>query len=241
MNLFFCWARLRNDLSVIDIFWSLGFWSMGVTAFVMHQQPTALQKFFLFMVSCWALRLSFYLGYRILKHGKEDQRYTNMRKNWKGAIWSTAYLKVYLLQFFLMVIISQPIYFYLSQTPDVPLQFNHFLGFLFFIYGFVFQVWGDTGLAIFKSNPLNKGKLYTQGAWKYSQHPNYFGEASMWVGFYLFSMMDNPWWTVLSPTLMIFLLLKVSGIPLLNRSQKYANDEEYQVYKERTSLFVPWF
>lgn len=241
LNLFFIWAVVRNDLSVIDIYWSLGFFFVSLTSFYTLDQKTLFHFIFLVMISLWSLRLSGYLAWRLLSHGKEDPRYTEMRKNWKGNVWVTAYYRVYLVQFALMALISTPLYFYLAGTNESLFKLNHFVGMTLFVYGYIFQVWGDFGLAKFKSDPANKGKVYTQGAWKYSQHPNYFGESSIWIGLFCFAMNVSPWWTVISPITITFLLLKVSGIPLLKRSEKYAKNLEYQSYKQKTSLFVPWF
>ncbi|MAZ49020.1 MAG: steroid 5-alpha reductase [Halobacteriovoraceae bacterium] len=241
MHVFYLWALIRNDLSVVDIFWSLGFWVMSITSYLLLERPSFFQTVLLAMVTIWALRLAGYLGWRLLSHGVEDQRYTNMRKDWKGSLALNAYLRVYLLQFGLQSLIGVPLYFYFQSDQEYVLSANHFLGLAFFIYGFIFQSWGDFGLAKFKSKPENQGEIYTEGAWKYSQHPNYFGEASMWVGFFIFTMNVSPWWTAIGPMTIIFFLLKVSGIPLLKRSEKYAENSKYQTYKKRTSLFVPWF
>ena len=241
MHLFYIWAILRDDLSVVDIFWSLGFWVMSLTAYFMLERPSFFQTVLLVMVSLWALRLAGYLAWRLLGHGKEDKRYTEMRKNWSGSLALNAYLRVYLLQFVLQCVISVPLYFYFQSSQEFVLASNHFGGLFLFLYGFTFQAWADFGLAKFKSNPDNKGKIYTQGAWKYSQHPNYFGEASMWIGFFVFTMNVSPWWTVIGPITIITFLLKVSGIPLLKREEKYSSNSDYQEYKEKTSLFVPWF
>lgn len=241
LNMFYLWAILRNDLSVIDIFWSLGFWVMSLAAFVQLERPTFFQTVFVVLISLWAIRLSAYLAWRLIKHGVEDKRYTEIRSKWTGNFALNAYLRVFLVQFLLQTIISFPLFFYLGNEQEFVLSANHVLGLFVFIYGLVFEVWADTGLALFKSIPENKGKLYTEGAWRFSQHPNYFGEACIWVGFFIMTLNVSPWWTVFSPILMIFLLVKVSGIPLLKRNEKYDTAPEYRDYQSRTSLLVPWF
>lgn len=241
LNFFYLWARIRNDISVIDIYWSLGFLATTVTAFLELNIKSNHQWVLMTLVAIWSLRLSIYLAWRLLSHGKEDPRYTAMREGWSDFIWPKAYVRVYLLQFVLMSLISVPLFFYMVPSLESEIRTNHIAALVLFTYGFIFQVWGDFGLARFKANPKNKGKIYTQGAWRYSQHPNYFGEAAIWVGFYLFCFHISPWWTVIGPITIIFFLLKVSGIPMLNRDEKYSGDEKYRDYKKKTSLFIPWF
>ncbi len=241
MHIFYLWALKRNDLSVIDIFWPLGFLALSLTSLVLNSDISAFKMVLLTLVTIWSLRLGGYLGWRLLSHGEEDKRYTSMRVKWKGPLALNAYLRVYLVQFLIQTIIALPLYFYFKADGESLWNLNHFVGLLLFFYGLFFQVWADFGLAKFKALPNNKGRLYTEGAWKFSQHPNYFGEAAIWFGFFIFTLNISPLWTAISPVVLLFFLLKVSGIPLLAREEKYGASPEYQEYRSRTSLFVPWY
>lgn len=241
MHLFYFWALKRNDLSVIDIFWPLGFLVLAITSLIIHDDITNIKMTLLVMLGIWSLRLAGYLGWRLLSHGQEDKRYTAMRAKWKGSLALNAYIRVYLVQFFVQALIALPLYFYLQAQPESQWGLNHFVGLVLFFYGLIFQSWADFGLAKFKSHPDSKGKLYTKGAWKFSQHPNYFGEAAIWFGLFIFTMNISPFWTAISPFILLFFLLKVSGIPLLAREEKYGANPDYQEYRLKTSLFVPWF
>jgi len=104
--------------------------------------------------------------------------------------------------------------------------------------GFFFEAAGDLQLARFKANPANAGRLLTAGVWRYTRHPNYFGDAAQWWGFYLFAVAAGGWWTVYSPLIMTLLLMRVSGVALLERSMK--TRPGYEDYMKTTSAFFPW-
>ncbi len=241
MHIFYLWALKRNDLSVIDIFWPLGFLALTVTSLFLNSDISVIKMVLFILVTIWSLRLGVYLGWRLLSHGQEDKRYTSMRANWRGSLALNAYLRVYLVQWFAQAIIALPLYFYFKADGESHWNLNHFVALVLFFYGFFFQVWADFGLAKFKALPNNKGRLYTGGAWKFSQHPNYFGEAAIWFGLFIFTSNITPLWTAISPFVLLFFLLKVSGIPLLAREEKYGASSDYQAYRSRTSLFVPWY
>jgi steroid 5-alpha reductase family enzyme len=127
----------------------------------------------------------------------------------------------------------------LSPTPD-RLTWLDWLGVFFWLVGFSFESISDWQMARFKSNPKNKGKIMNRGLWTYTRHPNYFGDALLWWGFFLIAGAAGAWWTVISPLLMTLLLIKVSGVALLEKSL-VKSKPEYRDYARRTNAFFPWF
>ena len=138
-----------------------------------------------------------------------------------------------------MWIIAAPII--AAQTSGFPAILTplDYIGFLLWIFGLFFESMGDYQLMRFKSDPSNRGKLLTRGLWKYTRHPNYFGEAVVWWGFYIIAFAAGSWWTIFSPILMTILLMKVSGVAMLERTMKAKPG--YEEYRKKTNAFVPWF
>jgi steroid 5-alpha reductase family enzyme len=117
------------------------------------------------------------------------------------------------------------------------LEWFNFIGIIVWLIGFYFEATADKQLKEFIKNPKNKGKIMQSGLWAYSRHPNYFGEVTMWWGIWLLNLNPN-WWTILGPLTITFLILKVSGVPLLEK--KYQGNSEFEDYKKRVSVFIPW-
>ncbi len=229
-----------RDASIVDIFWGAGFVITCWVYFALTPDGAEIRKLVLAaLVTLWGLRLAGYIYWR--NHGKgEDFRYAAWRKE-HGAAWPVrSFFQVFLLQGVLMWVISAPLLAgQFSATPP-ELGWLEYLGILVWAYGFFFEVVGDWQLARFKANPANKGRLLTTGVWRYTRHPNYFGDAAQWWGFYLFALAAGGWWTVFSPLLMTFLLLRVSGVAMLEKSLK-TNKPGYEEYVQATSEFIPWF
>jgi steroid 5-alpha reductase family enzyme len=137
-----------------------------------------------------------------------------------------------------MWIISAPIISAMTSGFPAILTPLDWLGAVLWVFGFLFESIGDLQLMLFKANPANRGKLFTGGLWKYTRHPNYFGEAVLWWGFYLIAVAAGKWWTLFSPVIMTYLLLRVSGVSMLERTMK--QKPGYQDYMRKTSAFVPW-
>ena len=138
-----------------------------------------------------------------------------------------------------MWIISAPIID--AQTSGFPAILTplDYIGFLLWLFGVLFESIGDYQLTRFKANPSNKGKLLTTGLWKYTRHPNYFGEAVLWWGFYIIALAAGAWWTIFSPIIMTFLLIKVSGVAMLELTMK--SKPGFEEYMKDTNAFIPWF
>jgi len=178
----------------------------------------------LILIFVWGIRLASHI-YRRNKNKKEDYRYQKFKSN--------PYIKVYLTQGFFMWLICWPI---LMTTGDLK-NFNYG-GILLWIIGFGFESVADRQLRDFISDPKNKGRIMQKGLWAYSRHPNYFGEVMTWWGIWLLNI-SYLGLSVIGPMTITFLILKVSGIPLLEN--KYKGNKEFEKYQKRVSVFIPWF
>jgi steroid 5-alpha reductase family enzyme len=229
---------LRNS-SIVDIFWGPGFVMTGWLYFALTPDGFAPRKMTLVvLVTLWGLRL----GIHILRRnwGKpEDFRYAKWREEEGARWWWFSFFKVFLLQGILLWIISAPLLAaQVGGTPD-GLTLLDYAAIIVWATGFLFEALGDAQLARFKADPANKGKVLNTGLWRYTRHPNYFGDSVQWWGYYLLSLAAGGWWTVFSPALMTFLLIRVSGVAMLERTLK--EKPGYREYVETTSAFVPWY
>jgi steroid 5-alpha reductase family enzyme len=229
-----------KNASIVDVFWGLGFVLLAAVYFVAADGFAGRKLLVLALVAVWGLRLSGYIGWRNRGKG-EDYRYARWREQAGERFWWTSLLQVFLLQGLLMWVISMPVL--AAQSADEPdsLTVVDFLGTAIWAVGFFFEAVGDWQLARFKSDPANAGKVMRSGVWAYTRHPNYFGDATQWWGLYVIAAgASDGYWTLFSPVLMTVLLLRVSGVALLERAQ-VRTKPQYADYIESTSAFVPWF
>jgi steroid 5-alpha reductase family enzyme len=228
-------ALRRND--VADVAWGLGY--VLLSAYYFLVQPAAGREILLYiLVLAWGLRLAIHIYSR--NRGKtEDFRYKKWRQEWGRAFYIRSYLQVYLFQGLFVLAIISPVII-TSAYPQPGLNLLDLLGLAVWLIGFVFEAVGDYQLSHFISRPENKGKVMQSGLWQYTRHPNYFGESAMWWGIFLIAA-SSPYgfFAIISPLTITFLLLFVSGVPMLE--QKYAGNPEYVAYKKRTNKFIPWF
>lgn len=225
----------RNDIA--DVAWGMGY--VGLCIYLYLTQPRSdLNTFVYVLVALWGCRLSLHIGLRNGKK-KEDFRYNNWRKEWGSNFYWRSYLQVYLLQVLLLLLISIPIII-VSQSYQSELGFLAGAGLVLWLVGFYWQAVGDYQLGQFKKQKTDKDQVMQSGLWKYSRHPNYFGEILMWFGIAIIVLLaDNGWVGLISPILIIFLLLKVSGVPLLER--RYKGNTAFEEYKKRTPAVFPKF
>ncbi|HSP55769.1 MAG TPA: DUF1295 domain-containing protein [Dehalococcoidia bacterium] len=230
---------LRNA-SIVDIFWGLGFVFIAAVYMVAGDGWDARQALVLGLVAIWGLRLSGYILWR--NHGKgEDFRYRKMREASGPRFWWQSYLQVFLLQGLLLWVISAPLLAAEHNSEPDHIVLTDVLGALVWAIGFFFEAVGDWQLARFKSDPANKGRVMQYGLWRYTRHPNYFGDATLWWGYYLIAAgTTDGWLTAFGPAIMTVLLMRVSGVALLERTLK-RDKPEYADYITRTSAFIPWF
>jgi steroid 5-alpha reductase family enzyme len=232
-------VRLKNA-SIVDIFWGLGFILLAVYYYFNADGLEIRKIITLLLVSIWGLRLSIYIGIR--NWGKpEDYRYQAFRQRYGAQrYWWFSFFQVFLLQGALIWIISAPLLAAMYYSPSADLGWFDFIGIAFWMLGFFFESVGDYQMARFKANPGNKGKVMNNGLWKYTRHPNYFGDASVWWGFALLSLATGALLPVISSVLMTWLIIRISGVSLLEESLIKAKPH-YKAYIESTSAFIPWF
>ena len=231
---------LRNS-SIVDIFWGPGFVVTNWVYFAFTGDGFPARKWLIsVLVTIWGLRLGLYILWRNWGKG-EDFRYQKWREEAGSKWWWYSFFKVFVLQGVLMWIVSAPLLAaQISPTPS-RLTILDFVAILVWAIGFFFEAGGDWQLARFKADPANKGKVLSTGVWRYTRHPNYFGDATQWWGFYLVAAAaSGGFWTIFSPIVMTTLLLRVSGVTLLEKSLKDAKPG-YREYIETTRAFVPWF
>lgn len=231
-------ARIRN-VSIVDIFWGPGFAIVaGVIAAQRGFDLNPGQWLLIALVSAWALRLGAYLGWRNL--GKEeDYRYAAMRARIGPRFWWVSLVTVFGLQGALIWVIALPVQAALLRDDPGSFGLLGGLGLLLWAIGLGFEAIGDAQLARFKADPNNAGKVMDRGLWAYTRHPNYFGDFVVWWGLFTLAWsLGAPWWTVLSPLIMSYLLTRVSGVPMLEAAMRKRR-AGYEDYVSRTSAFFP--
>lgn len=228
-----------EDASIMDPAWGFGLVAVAWYPQLAAGGPLAERDWLLLgAVSLWGLRLGGYLTWR--RWGQpEDKRYRRWREEAGSDWWWKSYFKVFLLQGVLMWVISSPLVA-TAVAPGVGLTWVDGLAGVLWLIGFVTEAVADWQLARFKLDLANRGALLTEGLWRYSRHPNYFGETLQWWAFYGFAVAAGAWYTLISPLLMTFLILRVSGIPILERDLSKAKPG-YEEYARRTPAFAPWF
>lgn len=227
--------RLR-DSSIIDLFWGPAFSVVAWPEVIAHgSTPRALLVAGL--VSAWGLRLGAYLAWRNLGHG-EDKRYAAMRASHGPAWWWRSAFVVFGLQGVLVWIVSSPVRAAVSASAGAFAWFD-FVGTAMVVFGLVFESVGDWQLARFKARPENKGLIMRSGLWRFTRHPNYFGDFVVWWGLGVFGLGVGAWWTVVGPIIMSVLLVKVSGKDLLEAGMR--GRPGFSEYAKATSGFVPWW
>lgn len=243
--LFFIIAQVKNNNGLADVAWGLGFVVVAVTSLIysviQNQTIYVTQIVVSTLVFIWGLRLFFYLGIRNWNK-PEDFRYVNMKKKWKTNLRFKAFFYVFMLQMFFLMIVSAPIVLtnYFIDSIDVYGYILLVLGTITWIVGFIFEAVGDAQLKKFVKTRTDRTKIMQTGLWKYTRHPNYFGEALMWWGIFIVSLsLLNPYLLIgiVGPSFIHYLLYFVSGVPLLER--KYKDNEAYQLYAKKTSKFIP--
>lgn len=240
---FIALLKKRNDLA--DVAWGPGFLVGAWGAWSFADGSSWRSSLIFGMIALWALRLSLYIGLRN-KGKEEDFRYQAWRKEWGKNAWWRSYLQVFLLQGAILFVVGLPVWLGVSSRSDSQpsLVWSDALGVLIWLTGLGFETVADAQMAAFRrakaQEKVGGSRVMRTGLWRYSRHPNYFGEALLWWGVFVVCLSATvPFWTGVGPALMTFLLVKVSGVPMLEK--KYAQDPEYQEYQRTTPVFVPWF
>lgn len=235
MHVFFFIAVMKKNFGLVDIAWGLGFITISLVSYFYHFNSVK-NAVVLLLVLLWGLRLSLYLLGRNWS-APEDHRYQEMRQSWGKHPSLHAYFKVFLFQGFLMLLISLPITAGMMRA-DQKLSWINIAGVAVFFLGWIYESNADRYLKKFKANPENRGKICMSGPWKLSRFPNYFGEITLWYGIYLASVSASTWWTIIGPVIINLFILKVSGVPLLEK--KYKERPEYHDYAARVPRLIPF-
>lgn len=235
-------AQVKNNNGLVDIAWGMGIAVSAVSSLILGNQYSLTGLIVTGLTIIWGVRLSAYLFKRNFNK-PEDFRYQNFKRKWQTNLRLKALVYVFLNQSVFSYIIGLPIILTNVLNNEVFGIFSIVLatfGTITFVIGFVFEVLADHSLAKFKKDPKNKGKIMQKNVWKLSRHPNYFGEATIWWGITIVSLATlNPINLIglVSPIIITYLLLFVTGVPLLE--QKYKDNLAYQAYAKRTPIFFP--
>lgn len=236
MSIWFVLSVFKKRNDVADVAWGLGFILLAWISFFLGQVQGFRGLLVVLLVSIWGLRLAWHIHERN-KGRKEDYRYAKWREEWGKWFYLRSYAQVYLLQGVLLFLIIFPVLL-INKSIGASLNYLDFVGLTVWLVGFIFESVGDAQLARFIKDPNNKGKLIKSGLWRYTRHPNYFGEVLLWWGIWIISLsVENSVIGVIGPLTITFLILKVSGIPMLEK--KMAENPEFAEYKKRTSMFFP--
>jgi steroid 5-alpha reductase family enzyme len=232
---------IRNA-SIVDVFWGPAFAIVAMVGWWLGDGDTGRRTLLAVLTGVWGLRLGAYLALRNLGHG-EDPRYARWRRRIEdagGNFTLRSLAMVFGLQGLLVIVVSLPVQAGQLAVTGEPPGLLALAGTVLWLVGFLFEAIGDWQLRRFRADPANRGKLLETGLWRYTRHPNYFGNSCLWWGLWLIAC-DAPglWWTAIGPALMTVLLLKVSGVALLEQSLRESKPQ-YADYVRRTSSFVPW-
>jgi steroid 5-alpha reductase family enzyme len=233
-------SLIKKNASIVDVFWGLGFVLIAWLTCTQVSGYPARQMLLIILTSIWGLRLSLHILVRNWGRG-EDRRYQEWRAKQGERFWWVSLFTIFGTQALLLWVVSLVVQ--IGQLSPVPSRLTIWdaLGILVWGVGFMFEGLADWQLARFKADPNNKGKVMNQGLWAYSRHPNYFGETLIWWGLFLITF-STPYgyWAIISPLVITFLLLKVSGVKLLEQTITERRPE-YREYIQNTSPFIPWF
>jgi len=239
MSSVFLVALKVRDNSIVDVAWGGGF--LVVVAAVTGRSGLASGRQILVtaLVSVWALRLLLHIHTRNRGRSGEDFRYRKWRETWGRWFVLRSYLQIFMLQGVVMWVVAAPILL-VGSRGDRPLGPLDAAGSVVWLVGFLFETVGDWQLLRFKRSPASRGEIMTTGLWRFTRHPNYFGEVVVWWGLFLIALgAPHGWWALISPVTITFLLLRVSGIPMLEA--KYEGRADFDRYKATTNAFLPWF
>jgi len=230
--LLFLLSIYLKDNSIADIFWGLGFLQVAVHSFFLSGTSILSQVLLNIVILIWALRISIYiLSKKFVKPG-EDSRYLAWRKTWK-LFYIRSFFQVYIFQGFLLLIIAIPIILVNSSPPPTGAQ--TIAGLVIALFGLAYETTGDLQLRAFIKTK-KKGQIMTRGLWKYSRHPNYFGESVFWLGVGIVAVQAS-YGAVVSWILITYLLRFVSGVPLAEA--RYDDNREFKEYKKKTPPMLP--
>jgi steroid 5-alpha reductase family enzyme len=225
----------NRDVTIVDSLWSLFFLVLTMVYVTWAPALTSRSHILLFLVTVWATRLSVFITLR--NRGQpEDRRYQALRAENEPGFWLKSLYLVFSQQATLAWVISLPLLG--GVLSAAALSWLDYAAVVLWLIGFGFEAIGDQQLAAFKANPGNAGRVMDRGLWRYTRHPNYFGEACVWWGFYLFALSAGAWWSIIGPILVTVLLRRIAGVALLERDISKRRPA-YRDYVRRTNAFLP--
>lgn len=238
MTIFFIVAQIKKNNSIVDIGWGLGFVVIAIFTLLTNRNYNFRSILVTALVFIWGMRLFYHIVKRNL--GKpEDFRYAAWRKEWGKWLVPRAFLQVFMLQGVIMLVVAYPIIMNNDRSIG-SVGYGEIIGLIIWIVGFIFETLGDKQLKKFIADKKNKGYIMKEGLWKYTRHPNYFGEATMWWGIFIITLSSRSGMLgIISPITITLMLLYVSGVPMLEKH--YKDNIEFQEYAKVTSKFLPWF
>ncbi len=237
MSLAWILSLAYKSADLVDIGWGLGFVFISVFTYALGRQHD-LSAVTSMLVVAWGIRLAVHIYLRN-RGKKEDWRYAKWRSDWGSLFPLRSLVQIFWLQAILLFMVVLPV-IYVNSVEYTSINLWLFIvGMILWVVGFFFETVGDIQLARFKSDPSNSGKIMDKGLWRYTRHPNYFGEVTLWWGIYLIVISSGSGFAaIIGPLTISVLILGVSGIPLLE--SKYKDNEKYQEYADRTSKFFPF-
>lgn len=226
-----------RDASIVDPFWGTGFVLVVWLAIALNS-PGGFRPYLLgILTTVWGIRLSAHLMIRNFGHG-EDRRYGEMREKHGAQFWWVSLFTVFLLQALILWFVALPLQIVADLSMESGFGWLDGIGIMVWGVGFFFEAVGDWQLARFRAQPENKGEVMDRGLWRYTRHPNYFGDFCVWWGLYLIAVAGGAVWTIASPVLMSFFLMRLSGVTLLEKTIR-SRRPGYQAYQAKTNAFFP--
>jgi steroid 5-alpha reductase family enzyme len=240
MCLGWVFSLIKKNVTIADSLWGLGFVLIAWLTFFRTEGFLIRKLMITIPITLWGLRLFIHLCIRNWNKG-EDPRYGQWRKKYGDSFWWVSLFKVFLVQSVFQWIIALGVQYGQIFSSPPHLTILDVLGLGIWSIGFIIESLADWQLKKFLADPSNKGKIMNRQLWKYSRHPNYFGETLIWWGFFVI-VLPTPWgiWTIISPLLITYTLLRLTGVTLMEETL-FAQNPEYQRYIEQTSSFIPWF
>lgn len=235
MTAWFVVARMSGRTDVVDVAWGLGFVYVSLVAWLIQGRPGGVPLATLIFVAVWGARLAWHIGSRNFAKTEDDHRYQQFRTKWAGKYWQTTYVRIFLLQGVLLLIVCSSAVASILPSAE-PVRWLLITGYLLWGFGIGFESVADWQLSRFVRRK-KPGEIMQAGLWRYSRHPNYFGEVTVWWGAAVVAIAVGQWWGIVGALLITVLITKVSGVPPLEKH--YAGNPEFQKYKRRTSVLIP--
>lgn len=237
MTLWYGMSRYAKRIDLIDAGWGLVFVYLTGLALMLHGQPETLSWIVFGFVAVWGLRLFVHIAARV-QAKEEDPRYTVYRKKWGSSFAVNLFFRIFMVQALLAVLVVSPAVAVIMSPNDL-IAWLAVTGFVVWGFGIAFETVADRQLAQFVSHKTGRtaDDIMNKGLWKYSRHPNYFGEITAWTGAAIVAISVGQWWGLIGPAVIGFLIIKISGIPPIEK--RYKDNPKYRTYAQKTSVLVP--